>query len=1294
MYFYAHIFLNMKKNVLFIILLFISLASYAQGEANIWYFGNNAGLDFNSTNPVVLTDGKMNTVEGCATISNFSGDLLFYTDGVTLWNKNHQIMPNGMGLLGDSSSTQSAIIVPNPANSTIYYLFTTSQANLSTGIRYSEVDLTLNGGLGDVTVNKNIALVEGEVSEKLTAIKNSSGTGYWVMSHGFLSNSFLAYQVTASGVNVTPVVSTIGSFFDKYNSKFGYLKFSPDGSKLANTESTTTFNGIEIFDFDNSTGILSNYRNFSTPNYFNYGLEFSPSGNLIYTASYQYIDFYHQNHKISQYDLTASDIIASEVVLYTATTDQNFFIGALQLAPDNKIYISMRDLTSTIVGNYISRIENPNTYGTGSDFVLRALDLSPNKCQLGLPQFIQSYFNVGINVQNNCLGEATAFTLSGNQVITSASWDFGDGTTSSDINPTHIYASTGNYTVAVTAISASGTDTKTRNILVSAIPIASKPQDLLVCDTNNDGIYTFDLSSQNVAILSGQDPSLFAVNYFVNNVSITTPSGYVNSVPYQQEIISAEVSNKANSSCKSTASFNIDVFDVPKPITTIPKISLCDNSSVGTDSDGRVSFDLNQRATAILNGQSLTQFTLSFYKDAALTQRIGNASAYQNTNATETVYVKIANKDLLNCTAVTSFPIEVLALPTITNVADLKQCDDDTDGFSVFNLEEAIAKITPNSAVETISFHETIEDAQKDANPILNRTTYTNQTVSTDVVFVRVSNSNACFRIAQLNLTVSTTQIPISFKKTFIKCDDSNSGSNTDGIAAFDLSVVDNDIKALFPSGQLLDISYYKNITDALVEKNGIADIANYSNIGYPNTQNIYIRVDSRLNNDCLGLGSYITLKVESIRIVAPLPPYVHCDDDQDGFYTFDVTGLDTQLKNGKDVLVTYFDANNNPLPSPLPNPFVTASQTVQATITNNTTAGCSYNISIPFIVDDLPQAFPVPTSLTTVCDDEIDPSQQDGKYAFDTSTFQTTILSGQTGRLVYYFDKNNSPLPSPLPNPFITSTQNVRVEVVNPSNTNCKATTTIPFVVHQIPNILLEGDELVCSNLPTFTKVINAGIQDATPITTYTYAWSFDGQPITAENNYALTVNTEGIYTVKVTNNQGCSRTRTISVAASDVAVITNVAVVDLSDSNSITILVSGSGDYAYSLDEEYGTYQTENYFTNVNAGIHTVFVKDLNGCGVTAKEVAVLGIPNYFTPNQDGYNDTWNIKGVNASFNAKTVIYIFDRYGKLITQINPTSQGWNGTFNGQQMPATDYWYSVQLEDGRIIKGHFALKR
>ena len=750
------------------------------------------------------------------------------------------------------------------------------------------------------------------------------------------------------------------------------------------------------------------------------------------------------------------------------------------------------------------------------------------------------------------------------------------------------------------------------------------------------------------------------------------------------------------SNCKSTTSFVIDVFDIPKPTvaTNITNLNSCDNTSVGTDTDGRVVFDLTQRAAAILNGQSATQFSLSFFRDAAFTQSIAIPVAYQNTNATGTIYVKMVNMDNFNCSATTSFTIQVFALPVITTVVDLKQCDDDIDGFSIFNLEEAIPKIINNASSETISFFRTQPEAQSNTNPIVNTTTYVNQTVSNDSVYVRVCNTNSCFRIAKLNLIVSTTQIPLNFTRSFTECDDAVSGTNTDGIATFDFSSVTNQIQAIFPVGQQLDITYYRNLKDALAEKNSISYIASYRNIGYPTTQNIYIRVDSRLNNDCLGLGSHITLNVEPIPIAKSIIE-TQCDDDQDGLYAFDTSTIQTVILNGlTNVSVTYLDQNNNPLSSPLPNPFITGSQVLKVRVTNNTITACSFDSTIQFIVSDLPEAFPVPVNLTTVCDDETDPALQNGKYGFDTSTFQNTILNGQTGMTVRYFDQNNNPLSSPLPNPFVTITQKIRAEVINHLNNSCTAVVLIPFVVNPVPNINLEGDELVCSNLPTFTKIIDAGIQDGSPIADYSYIWFFNGTVIVGATEYTLTINAEGIYTVEVTNNKGCSRMRTITVLASDIAKITDVNIIDLADSNSISISVSGSGDYVYSLDNEYGDYQTEAIFFNICAGIHTVFVKNFNGCGVVPKEVAVLGIPDYFTPNQDGYNDTWNIKGVNTSFNAKTTVHIFDRYGKLLKEISPIDEGWNGTFNGQSLPSDDYWYSIELEDGRVMKGHFALKR
>jgi gliding motility-associated-like protein len=509
------------------------------------------------------------------------------------------------------------------------------------------------------------------------------------------------------------------------------------------------------------------------------------------------------------------------------------------------------------------------------------------------------------------------------------------------------------------------------------------------------------------------------------------------------------------------------------------------------------------------------------------------------------------------------------------------------------------------------------------------------------------------------------------------------------------------------PTNQIYTINYYRNKADALAEINFITDISNYRNIGYPNSQDIWVRIESKLDNACVGLGPYITLNVDALPIANSVLIPRQCDDNQDGIFNFDTSTLESTLLNGQtNVTVTYFDQNNSPLKdtngititSPFPSNFKTKSQTIKAVVTNNSTLKCFDETLITFTVDDLPEAFTIPLALTSTCDDEPDPLNQDGNFAFDTSLIQATILGTQSGLLVNYYDQNGNPLPSPLPNPFITGTQDVTATVINPLNLSCTANTTIHFVVNPIPKINLNTNggenELVCSNIPTFFVTLNSGIQDGSSTSNYTYIWSKDGNVIPAETNYNLNVNSNGDYLVKVTTAAGCYRTRNINVTASDIATINSIDITDLSDANSVTVNVSGKGNYEFSLDAPLGPFQTSNLFENVSAGIHDVYVTDTNGCGTITEKIGVLGVPKFFTPNGDGYNDYWNVKGVNTTLNSKSTIYIFDRYGKLMKQLLPSSQGWDGTINGSPLPADDYWYSVQLEDGRELKGHFSLKR
>ncbi|MBA4316798.1 MAG: hypothetical protein C0412_00200, partial [Flavobacterium sp.] len=657
-------------------------------------------------------------------------------------------------------------------------------------------------------------------------------------------------------------------------------------------------------------------------------------------------------------------------------------------------------------------------------------------------------------------------------------------------------------------------------------------------------------------------------------------------------------------------------------------------------------------------------------------------------------------------------------LPVVKDVTII-QCDSDliVDGKTLFNLTVNNTEISGNSTNETFTYFTSLNGANNasPADLILNELAFENTTPTLMDVWSRVTNKiTGCHSVAKITLKVPATNINPNYKITFPPvCDDfldvngNNNGNNNnrDGITTFDFSSTKAIIEGLLPTSDVYIINYYKNETDALSELNVITDISNYRNIGYPNSQDIWIRIDSDLDNACYGLGPYLTLNVEALPVANTVVIPRQCDDNNDGIFTFNTLSLESDLLKGQtNVTVTYFDQTNNPLKdangvlitSPFPATFTSTSQTIKAVVTNNTPQLCFDEVAIQFIVDNSPVAFAVPSALTTACDDEANPINQDGKFAFDTSTFETTILGGQTGMIVQYYDQNNILLPSPLPNPFVTNTQNITANVQNPLNTICSATTTLNFVVNPVPNIDLNLDglsnELVCSNLSTFFVTLDAGITDGSPTSNYDYAWTKDGITV-GTNSPTLDVNTEGVYTVEVTNNSGCGRIRTLTVTASNIATIVSVDVVDLTDNNTVTVNATGPGVYQYSIDESNGFWQDSNFFNNVPAGIHEVYVNDKNGCGLVHQEIVIVGVPKYFTPNGDSYNDVWEIKGITKYPQAEVQLY--DRYGKYLSTLNAINKSWNGMYNGSPLPSDDYWYVLNLGNGKPeIKGHFSLKR
>ncbi|MEO8086657.1 MAG: hypothetical protein ABI763_07555 [Bacteroidota bacterium] len=382
------------KRILPLTLLLLCFTTYAQHEADKWFFGVNAGLDFSAGPPVAVSGGAMVTNEGCATISDVNGNLLFYTDGVTVWNRNHQVMPNGTGLFGGISSTQSSICIPLPGSTTIYYLFTVDEAGGPNGFCYSIVDMNLQGGNGDVDTSAKNVFIVGDVTEKLTALKQANGD-YRIAIHLWGTADFVVYQLTSAGLQPAPVISTTGIVHNNsaIQNTYGEMKFSPCGDKIA--VAIGYQDTVEIFDFDENSGIISNPITIPV-GYHVYGIEYSRTGDYLYVSNYDPLG------TLVQYDLTsgnAATIIASKTIL-SSTPD----IYALQIANDGRIYVT-RSFSS-----FLGIINFPNTQGIGCNYVDNGVDLDPQftgvTSSLGLPAFIQSIFHLeldctpsGINTQ-------------------------------------------------------------------------------------------------------------------------------------------------------------------------------------------------------------------------------------------------------------------------------------------------------------------------------------------------------------------------------------------------------------------------------------------------------------------------------------------------------------------------------------------------------------------------------------------------------------------------------------------------------------------------------------------------------------------------------------------------------------------------------------------------------------------------------------------------------------------------------------------------------------------------------
>ena len=621
-------------------------------------------------------------------------------------------------------------------------------------------------------------------------------------------------------------------------------------------------------------------------------------------------------------------------------------------------------------------------------------------------------------------------------------------------------------------------------------------------------------------------------------------------------------------------------------------------------------------------------------------------------------------------------------IPSGTGI-NISECDVDAndDQKTLFNLEQNTPIIKGSQSNVQVTYHLNLNDALIGENAIPNSTSFTN-TSNPQTIYTRITDINSgCFNTTEFELSViNPVTIPGS---SYAICDDDSDGNSLNGINTFNLNDISHSIMGQ-ESLSNLTIQYFPTQQDAV---NGTNLISNTFTNTIPNQQSIFIKVTNPTN--CYKIKE-ISLIVNPLPIISTTT-LTQCDSgfNPDGITLFNLNEANQALTNNDANLSVSYFYNGNQITSNYMN--VSNPQVINALITNITT-GCSSTSTITLKVNLVNPTVTIPS----LCDEE---TSEDGFTSFDLNNADLVLTPTQNVRFYQTLDD-------------ALLEQNQIIDVSNYSNNtaynaviyfrieeanSCNGIGTLNLVVNRLPNILKtqEKEYLVCENLPLKYISINAQLLEGAP-NEFTYEWFKDNIALNL-NTYSIQVNKPGIYTVVVTNIYGCSKTREIVVTNSNQAIIEDIVVEDLtSQKNMITVILNPSslGNYVYTLDFEDGYYQTSPIFENVSPGFHTVFIKDLNGCGTAQKQIAIVGAPKYFTPNGDGFNDKWKIEGISQYFSPSTVTLIYDRYGRLVHKVFALDDGWDGTLNGNNLPADDYWYVISLEDGRTVRGHFSLKR
>ena len=1235
----------MYRTICFFLLFSFTIQTYSQKQANFWYFGYGAGLNFNSGVPVAVTDGQVYTTEGCSTVSDANGNLLFYTDGITVYNKLHAVMANGTGLTGNSTSNQSAIIVPKPCSQTIYYVFT-NFLNLS----YSEVDITLNGGLGAVTATKNILLIN-EPMEELTAPPHANGVDFWIL-RSQANNKVNAYRVTSAGVNATPVVSTIGA-----NKNFNYacIKVSPDGKFLARV---IWNQGAWIYDFDNSTGIISNERQLE-PVGTEYSCEFSPNSKLLYVS-----DVLTTSPLLRQYDLTATNIAASVYQI----PNSSGFQGQLQMGPDFKIYYANYLTTS------ISVINNPDVLGSGCNYQAAAVSLGGRQSVWGLPALSTAFFSdtVDFTVENVCFNSSTTFILDTSKTYTSALWTFGDGGTSTAISPTHTYSVDGPYTVNVAFTIGCDTNKKYSTKIITIVPnpitasIAgstglcqnSAAPDITFTGSNGTPPYTFTYSinggaNQTATTISG------------NSITVSAPTAVSGTFTYS--LIS--VQDSANV-CTKTQTGNATIIVYPLPTAAITGTTTVCNSSTSPD----ISF-------TGANGTAPYTFTYTINNgtNQIITTTSGNSvnvAAPTNVPGSFTYsLVSIQDASLSNCSQLQSGSavVSINPLPTATIAGTTSVCKDAAPPDITYTGAAGIAPYTFTYSINGV----TQPTVSSTGNTVtVSVPTFVAGSFTYTLVSIQDASSTTCSQAQSGSVIVTVNPAPTAtIAGTTTVCKNQTSPVITfTGAAAtppytFTYTVNGGTNQTISTtSGNIITVPVPTGTEGVYIYDLVSIEDGSSSPCSQPQTGSATVTINP------LPLTNYSFTNV--------------CLNQAMNFYdsstvsTGSVVGWSWNYNDG-----TPLDTAQNSSHSFLyPGTF---NVSLIVTTSNNCTDSMVKSVvahPIPSVHFDAPNVC-VGSSIQF----------NDLSAILITDTIQSWTWNFADGSPLSSIQNSSHLFPS-------AGSYSVQLLVV--SNFGCSDSVIKTVILNPNPVVNFSANDTIGCE-PLCVSFLNSS--SISTGTNASWLWSFgDGSPTSNSQDISHCYSNDSVFLPNyfnviftVTSDSGCVTTKSknnyITVYPTPIAsftvqpqtaTITNpiISITDLSSGVNFWNWNFGDTDSSSVFNPAPHTYADSGSYTITLITINQYNCIDTSYQHIFIEPDILFFIPNAFSPDGDGINDSFSGKGVFINTYEMT---IFDRWGNLIYKSNDINQAWNGKANhgNEVAQADDYVYVIKVTDFQLRK-------